>query len=184
MSSGNSLLPRGGGYKLTPEQQAIQDAAEAKNGNLAKYLMIVCGAVSAAVIVWKVCERIIRLTRHVSCLNNDKQRYFAIPSQRVASLKRNLLYAPVFSKRHNREIQLSKAINVGTLPTRFQLLFLVAYFVSNIIWCVIDIDYSADMKSACSIIRNRTGVLSTVNMVWLHSGSKKKRLRFARRSPS
>ncbi|KAF5528835.1 ferric-chelate reductase, partial [Fusarium phyllophilum] len=127
--------------------------------------MIVCGAVSAAVIVWKVCERIIRLTRHVSCLNNDKQRYFAIPNQKFAALKRHLLYAPVFSKRHNREIQLSKAINVGTLPTRFQLLFLVSYFVSNVVWCVIDIDYSADMVTACGVIRNRTGVLSTVNMV-------------------
>ncbi|KAM0303531.1 hypothetical protein HYE67_003604 [Fusarium culmorum] len=164
MSSGNSLLPRGG-YELTPEQQALKDIAETTNGNLAKYLMIVCGSVSLAVVIWKVCERIIRLTRHVSCLNNDKQRYFAIPSQRFASLKRNLLYAPVFSKRHNREIQISKAINVGTLPTRFQLLFLIAYFASNIVWCVIDIDYSADMSAACGVIRNRTGVLSTVNMV-------------------
>jgi hypothetical protein len=182
MSSGNSLLPRGG-YELTPEQQALKDIAETTNGNLAKYLMIVCGSVSVAVVIWKVCERIIRLTRHVSCLNNDKQRYFAIPSQRFASLKRNLLYAPVFSKRHNREIQLSKAINVGTLPTRFQLLFLVAYFVSNIVWCVIDIDYSADMSAACGVIRNRTGVLSTVNMVWLHPNSNtKKRLRFTRPS--
>jgi hypothetical protein len=164
MSAGNSLLPRGG-YELTPEQQLAKEIAEATNGNLSKYLMIVCGAVSAAVIVWKVCERIIRLTRHVSCLNNDKQRYFAIPNQKFAALKRHLLYAPVFSKRHNREIQLSKAINVGTLPTRFQLLFLVSYFVSNVVWCVIDIDYSADMATACGVIRNRTGVLSTVNMV-------------------
>lgn len=166
MSAGNSMLPRAA-YELTPEQQALKDAAEATNGNLAKYLMIVCGSVSVAVIIWKVCERIIRLTRHVACLNNDKQRYFAIPSQRFASLKRNLLYAPVFSKRHNREIQLSKAINVGCLPTRFQLFFLIAYFVSNVIWCVIDIDFSADMSAACGVIRNRTGVLSTVNMVWL-----------------
>ncbi|RBR03521.1 hypothetical protein FVER53590_07148 [Fusarium verticillioides] len=164
MSAGNSLLPRGG-YELTPEQQLAKEIAETTNGNLSKYLMIVCGAVSAAVIVWKVCERIIGLTRHVSCLNNDKQRYFAIPNQKFAALKRHLLYAPVFSKRHNREIQLSKAINVGTLPTRFQLLFLVSYFVSNVVWCVIDIDYSADMVTACGVIRNRTGVLSTVNMV-------------------
>lgn len=164
MSAGNSLLPRGG-YELTPEQQLAKEIAETTNGNLSKYLMIVCGAVSVAVIVWKVCERIIRLTRHVSCLNNDKQRYFAIPNQKFAALKRHLLYAPVFSKRHNREIQLSKAINVGTLPTRFQLLFLVSYFVSNVVWCVIDIDYSADMATACGVIRNRTGVLSTVNMV-------------------
>ncbi|KAF4466742.1 hypothetical protein FALBO_6383 [Fusarium albosuccineum] len=164
MSAGYSLLPRAA-YELTPEQLAAKNAAEAINADLSRYLMIVCGAVSVAVIIWKVTERIVKLTRHVSCLNNDKQRYFAIPSPNVAALKRHLLYAPVLSKRHNREIQLSRAINVGTLPTRFQLLFLVAYFASNVAWCVVDIDFSADASTAAGVIRNRTGVLSTVNMV-------------------
>lgn len=165
MSAGNSLLPRAA-YQLTPEQQAAKDAAEAVNAKLSDYLMIVCGAVSVAVIIWKVCERIIKLTRHVSCLHNDKQRYFAIPSPNVSALKRHLLYAPVVSKRHNREIQLSRAINVGTLPTRFQLLFLIAYFASNVAWCVVDIPFDGEMSAVAGVIRNRTGVLSTVNMVW------------------
>lgn len=165
MSAGNSLLPRAA-YKLTPEQQAAKDAAEAVNEKLTNYLMIVCGAVSVAVIIWKVCERIIKLTRHVSCLHNDKQRYFAIPSPNISALKRHLLYAPVFSKRHNREIQLSRAINVGTLPSRFQLLFLIAYFASNVAWCVVDIPFDGEMSAVANVVRNRTGVLSTVNMVW------------------
>merc|ERR1712000_336753 len=146
MSAGNSLLPRAA-YKLSPEEQAAKDAAELVNAKLSDYLMIVCGAVSVAVIIWKVCERVIKITRHVSCLHNDKQRYFAVPSPNVSALKRHLLYAPVVSKRHNREIQLSRAINVGTLPTRFQLLFLIAYFASNVAWCVVDIPFDGEMSA-------------------------------------
>ncbi|KAF4975120.1 hypothetical protein FZEAL_8068 [Fusarium zealandicum] len=164
MSAGNSMLPRAAA-ELTPEQMELMKETEAINVNLSKYLMIVCGAVSVAVIIWKVSERIIKLTRHVSCLNNDKQRYFALPSPKFSALKRHLLYAPVFGKRHNREIQISRAVNVGTLPSRFQLLFLVAYFASNVAWCVIDIPYAETRAIAAGIMRNRAGVLATVNMV-------------------
>ncbi|KAM5345563.1 hypothetical protein ACJ41O_011424 [Fusarium nematophilum] len=164
MSSGNSLLARAGAGSGEEKTQA-EINAPGHDEALSKYLMIICGAASVAVIIWKVSERIIKLTRHVSCLNNDRQRYFAIPSPNVAALKRHLLYAPVFSKRHNREIQLSSAINVGTLPTRFQLLFLAAYFATNVVFCVIEIPYAETREVAAGIIRNRSGILSTVNMV-------------------
>lgn len=32
--------------------------------------------------------------------------------------KKHVLYAPLNNKRHNREIQLSAALNVGTIPSR------------------------------------------------------------------
>lgn len=138
---------------------------EVENEALSNYLYVICAAVSAAVIVWKVADKAIKYSRTVACLNNDRQRYFARPSPNLALAKRHILYAPVLSKRHNREIQLSSAINVGTLPTRFQLLFLVAYFATNVAFCVVDIPFAADMESVAGELRNRTGVLATVNMV-------------------
>ncbi|KAF7561904.1 hypothetical protein G7046_g2257 [Stylonectria norvegica] len=165
MSSGNSsasAAPAGAGSHGASGEMEPADFA---NMDLSSYLYIVCGAVAVAVILWKALDKISKVIRTVACLNNDRQRYFAIPSPNLAWLKRHVLYAPVLSKRHNREIQLSSAINVGTLPTRFQLLFLFAYFATNIAFCVIEIPFAEDAKTMLGIFRNRTGVLATVNMV-------------------
>ena len=57
-------------------------------------------------------------------------------------LKKHLLYAPsCWKKRHNREMQLSKAINMGTLPSRFHTILLLSYVASNIAYTVV-LDYS------------------------------------------
>ncbi|KAF3059220.1 Ferric/cupric reductase transmembrane component 2 [Daldinia childiae] len=71
----------------------------------------------------------------------------------------------MFRKRHNREFQLSSAINVGTLPTRFQFLFLVGYFATNIAFCVIHIPFAESFADACKQLRNRSGTLAVANMI-------------------
>jgi hypothetical protein len=148
--------------------QAAQDAyvaAEDYNESLSTYLFIILGAVSVAVIAWKVTDVIVKYTRTVACLGNDRQRYFAVPSPNLSLIKRHVLYAPVLSKRHNREIQLSSAVNVGTLPTRFQLLFLTAYLATNVAFCVIAIPFAGDYTAATAALRSRSGALATANMV-------------------
>lgn len=164
MSSGNSAASGGGGSGGGSHDEG-PSPADFENEALSNYLYIICGAVAAAVILWKVLDTATKYARTVVCLNNDRQRYFAIPSPNLALIKRHILYAPVFSKRHNREIQLSSAINVGTLPTRFQLLFLTAYFATNVAFSVIDIPFAGSYEDAARILRNRTGVLAVVNMV-------------------
>lgn len=162
MSSGNSTTsaPKAGaGPPTGPTEHDYGNQA------LSNYLFIICGSIAVAVIIWKVCEKVNRVVRRVACLGHDRQRYFAIPSPNVSFLKRHVLYAPIFRKRHNREIQLSKAINVGTLPTRFQFLFLLAFFSTNIVFTVIDIPFAGSYKEAAYILRSRTGILATVNMV-------------------
>lgn len=143
------------------------EEASAENQRLSDYLYFICAVVSVLVIAWKIVDVATKWTRHIACLNNDRQLYFAIPSPNFAAIKRHVLYAPILSKRHNREIQLSTAINVGTLPTRFQLLFLTAYFATNVAFCVISIDYSGSWEDVTRALRNRTGALSVVNMVRL-----------------
>ncbi|KAL2202002.1 hypothetical protein CC79DRAFT_1280680 [Sarocladium strictum] len=140
-------------------------AAKDYNESLSTYLFIILGAVSVAVIIWKVTDVITKYTRTVACLGNDRQRYFAIPSPNLSLIKRHVLYAPVLSKRHNREIQLSSAVNVGTLPTRFQLLFLAAYLATNVAFCVIAIPFAGDYEAATTALRNRSGALATANMI-------------------
>lgn len=154
----------GGGTKSPEEQQAAINAA-LENKALANYLYYICACASAAIIIWRVWTVIVKYVRTVACLNNDNQRYFAETDSKVAWLKRNVLYAPIFSKRHNREIQMSSAINVGTLPSRLQLLFLAGYLATNIAFCVINIPFAGSFSAAAGQLRNRTGTLAVVNMV-------------------
>ncbi len=140
-------------------------SAELENDRLSKFLLIVCGTVAIAVIVWTLTNLLVRHMRRVVSLNNETQRYFAIPAKQLSFIKRNLVYAPILRRRHNREMQLSAAINMGTLPTRLQLFFLIGYFATNIAFCVMDIPFHGNFDSAASQLRNRTGVLAVVNMI-------------------
>lgn len=80
-------------------------------------------------------------------------------------LKKHLIYAPLHRKRHNREIQLSKAVNAGTLPSRLHTTLLLLYLTSNVVYCCL-LDYKNNNGAALiAEIRGRTGHLSVVNMV-------------------
>ena len=139
------------------------------NGQFSSYILIILGSLIIGFAIWRVTLESVKYVRTLACLNNDKQRYFTKPAQSWASFKKNLLYAPIWGTRHNREFKLSAAVNVGTLPTRFQLLFLTAYLGTNVAFCVISIDWSGDYVTVCRSIRNRTGILAVVNMVSANS---------------
>lgn len=160
-----SITMAGGGATKSPEEQQAAIDAALENKALSNYLFYICASVSAAVIIWRVWTVIVKYVRTVACLNNDNQRYFAQSDSKVSWMKKNVLYAPVLSKRHNREIQLSSAINVGTLPSRLQLLFLAGYLATNVAFCVINIPFAGSFAAAASQLRNRTGTLAVVNMV-------------------
>ncbi len=141
--------------------------ANVLNQDFYNYLLIICGSLVAAMIFWRASTELVKYVRHLTSLNNETQSYFVAPSERFASFKKHLLYAPVFSRRHNREFQLSSAINMGTLPTRLQGLFLIGYFGTNIAFCVVSINWDLAYADALKQLRNRTGILSVVNMVGL-----------------
>lgn len=79
--------------------------------------------------------------------------------------KKYLLYSPLFRKRHNRELQLSSAVSVGTLPSRLHSLLLFLYLTSNVVYCLL-LSYKQDNKaSLIAEVRGRTGHLAVINMV-------------------
>ena len=106
--------------------------------------------------------------RHISALDTDRQRYWQKDQTAFwPRFKRHVLYAPFGSKRHNREIRLSSALNFGTLPSRFHGVLLIGYVASNIAYCSI-LDYQNSNKNALlAEARGRSGVLATVNMLAL-----------------
>lgn len=118
------------------------------------------------------CARVAQLShayiRHIMSLaaSRRQQTYWSIEISGLwAGMKKHLLYAPLGSKRHNREIQLSSAISIGTLPSRFQGILVVLYFASQIAYCVL-LDYGANEKAALvAELRGRSGTLAVLNMV-------------------
>ncbi|KAF3933604.1 hypothetical protein ABW19_dt0207442 [Dactylella cylindrospora] len=93
------------------------------------------------------------------------QRYWSKPGHYAWKFKKYLWYAPIWKHRHNTEIQLSKAISIGTLPTRLHAFILAIYVVSNVIYCTLLLDYSKPKAELVAEFRGRTGVLAVVNMV-------------------
>ncbi len=150
---------------LPGEGQATGWTPDEENHALANYLLYIAAIGSALVIIWRLTRAITTYVRTVSSLNSDTQRFFARPSNRFSWIKKHILYAPLFRKRHNREFQLSSAINVGTLPSRFQFLFLIGYFATNVGFAVIHIPFAESASDGLKQLRNRSGTLATVNMI-------------------
>ncbi|KAF8862252.1 hypothetical protein BDZ45DRAFT_686999 [Acephala macrosclerotiorum] len=94
-----------------------------------------------------------------------QQQYYPRTGSIISWIKKNILVAPLIHKRHNKEIQLSSAINVGTIPSRLQTLFLAFYLLSNLAYCCI-LDYHAQPTAAVlAELRGRSGHLATHNML-------------------
>lgn len=80
-------------------------------------------------------------------------------------LKRHVIYSPLHKKRHNKEIMLSRAISVGTLPSRLHTAILVVYLVSNLVYCLVLSYHDKPQAAVLAELRGRTGHLAMVNMV-------------------
>ncbi|KAA8569068.1 hypothetical protein EYC84_000738 [Monilinia fructicola] len=99
--------------------------------------------------------------------NANQQRYFQLNRSSWWKVKKHLLYAPLWSKRHNREFKLSSAVNMGTLPSRWHALLLIVYLSMNVAYTLV-LDYSRENQySVVAELRGRSGVLAVCNMIAL-----------------
>lgn len=169
----SKTVPTNQGTAPTSEatQTAAQDAADlqahaaALNSDFYDYLFIVVSSLIVILAIWRLSIEAIKYVRKLICLNNERQLYFVKPSPSFASFKKHLLYAPILRKRHNREFKLSAAVNVGSLPTRLQLLFVLAYLGTNVAYCVVGIDWSQPLVTVAKELRNRSGIIAVTNLV-------------------
>ncbi len=148
-----------------PDAKDLSTDAANSNHAFYNYFFIICASLVVVMAAWRVILESVRYVRTLTCLNNPTQHYFSRPSPMFASFKQKLLYAPLFRKRHNREFQLSAAVNIGTLPTRLQLLFLVFYLGTNVAFCVVSIHWDQSLSIVLREFRNRSGILAMVNMI-------------------
>ncbi|KAF9690949.1 hypothetical protein EKO04_011242 [Ascochyta lentis] len=147
----------GGGHAEDP-------TAGLENIDVQNYLGRIWWCFVVVFALYQVILFFVRYVRTVSCLNNDTQRYFALPNRLYARFKKSCLDAPLWRTRHHREFKMSAALNVGTLPSRLQTFFLVGYFAVNIGFCVWKIDYSSFSAGASELV-SRSGVMAVINMI-------------------
>lgn len=160
-----ALAQQGGKPKQSAAEAAEEAAAEVLNYKLPRNYFLALAAFACIFIFYRLATVAIQNLRTVACLSNDTQRYFAIPSPHWGKFKSMILYAPLFRTRHNREFKLSSAVNLGTLPSRFQSMFLGAIVATNVIICVYGIHWSTPRAQALSVLRNRTGTISVANLI-------------------
>ncbi|KAL2886044.1 Ferric/cupric reductase transmembrane component 2 [Ceratocystis lukuohia] len=118
-------------------------------------------AVRISEITWMHIRQVTAMTSRP-----EQQNYWKYTQNTwLPSLKQHLLYAPLWDKRHNREFRLSKAGNMGTLPSRLHSLFLAIYILSNIAYMFV-LDWANPNEYAVHAeLRGRSGTLAMVNMV-------------------
>jgi hypothetical protein len=110
---------------MTPEQKALLYDSYYQNHRIQWYLGYVWAATVAAIFTYRSTVTALRYVRTLACLENEKQHYFVNPHAGWASLRRHIIDAPLFRRRHNREFKLSAAASMGTLPGRLQTMYLI-----------------------------------------------------------
>lgn len=105
--------------------------------------------------------------RHVSTMGTAHRQVYWRHNQTtlVPWLKKHIIYAPLWKKRHNEEIRLSSAISIGTLPSRFHMLILVVYGMSNVAYCLCLPWSRSESASVVAALRGRSGTLAALNLI-------------------
>ncbi|KAG6078466.1 hypothetical protein E4U15_004244 [Claviceps sp. LM218 group G6] len=126
------------------------------------------GAAGMLVLAIRMMEILWAQLRQVSAMSvpREKQQYWKVAQWSwMPGLKKHVIYAPLWRKRHNREFKLSSAVNVGTLPSRLHTIMIFIYVASNVAYMFV-VKWSSHNKYAlCAEIRGRSGTLALVNMV-------------------
>jgi len=138
---------------------------EAVNDDLARYTILALGCAAAAYYIWQLAFRFSRHLRRLASFSDDRQRYFVSTHNTFAWIKEHLIYAALFRTRHNQELQLSSAINMGTLPSRFHAFLITGVVAMNIALCCVTTPYGSKEDTLAGVVRNRTGTMATVNLI-------------------
>ncbi|KAK6366949.1 hypothetical protein LTS17_010500 [Exophiala oligosperma] len=129
------------------------------------YLWALLG-VAGLLFAYATFHRIDTHVRHLASMDRPGSlRYFSQSSSIFSAIKSNLIYAPPLYHRRAREVKISRHVNLGTLPTRFQALFIFLVVATNVFACVWEIPWSEPELQVLPILRNRTGCLSVVNLI-------------------
>ncbi|PYH42917.1 ferric reductase family protein [Aspergillus saccharolyticus JOP 1030-1] len=134
------------------------------NDELCYVSLWVFACLIAVIFLWQTTLQLAAHLRRLATFTDPLQHFHRVPDWRLSWVKRHLLYAPLWRNRHNREMRLSRAINMGTLPSRFHALLLAFLVTMNVVLCTVTIPFGSKESTVAELIRNRTGYMATVNL--------------------
>jgi hypothetical protein len=123
------------------------------------------GIIVVSLVLYTAFVTITRYIRTVACLNTDSQRYFATPNVLFGLFKKHFTTAPLFRKRHHRDLIVGKKINFGSVPNRAQAFFVAGYVTAMLVLTFIHIDYSKPERYWHSYLMKRSGTLAVFNLL-------------------
>ncbi|RKF73435.1 Ferric/cupric reductase transmembrane component 2 [Golovinomyces cichoracearum] len=176
LASSISTISRSAKTNETAQRSlTVADFATALNGvnghtdRLVKQLLWwSLGFIAIIILVLRIYQRWRAHLRHLIAmsLTPSQQLYFSQSQPAwVWKIKKFLIYAPLKNKRHNREIRLSSALNMGTIPSRMQTLLLILLLLSNLAY-TLAVDWKKmNHYAVAAEMRGRSGVLAIVNMI-------------------
>ncbi|KYK60920.1 ferric reductase [Drechmeria coniospora] len=153
---------------IAPFHTALNGVNQPLNMTFKDVLWWTLGIAGLLILAIRILELVWAKLRQFSAMTQprEKQTYWKTSQWSwMPALKKHVTYAPLWNKRHNREIRLSSAINIGTLPSRLQFVLLALYLCSNAAY-IFALNYGVENKFAlCAELRGRSGTLAVVNMV-------------------
>lgn len=132
------------------------------NPGLATPLYVLAGVVG----VLFLCRTGIRIRHHrrlCEVLRKDNQSKFSKTNSWRATINRHVLFAPLFSTRHNREFRLMGKFHMGTIPLRLEVCMLLGYIALNIIFFFVLIDWGSGFSEKMFQLKYAAGHLSVMN---------------------
>lgn len=135
---------------------------------LSQILWGLVGFVLVAVFLGRWTQKLYALARLVFTIDAPPGRrvYFARETSRPwAWIKKHILYAPLWGKRHNREMKFSSAVNMGTIPSRFHASLMLIYILVNTVYMLLLPFNKHDRPAMIAEIRGRSGSLAVLNMI-------------------
>ncbi|KAK3393031.1 ferric reductase like transmembrane component-domain-containing protein [Podospora didyma] len=153
---------------IAPFDHGLNGVNQANNMLFSDILWWSMGAIGLMLLVFRLLQLAWEKLRHVSTMNfsGSEQAYWKKAQWSwMPALKKHLIYAPLWKKRHTREFRLSSAVNVGTVPLRFQAIVLFSYLASNLAYMFVLNWGNLNKYELSAEIRGRSGSLALVNMV-------------------
>ncbi|KAK4697327.1 hypothetical protein P7C71_g726, partial [Lecanoromycetidae sp. Uapishka_2] len=148
-----------------PVNSPAVQAAIASNNLLFSYcILIVLGTVVVSIAIYGNIVHSVQYLRTLTCLNNDRQKYFKLPNTMYGCFKQHLLYAPLFTRRHSKQMRIGP-IEMGILPGRFQAFLLAGIFTMEAVLWAYGIEWHGPIMTLLQHLGNRAGTLAVVNMI-------------------
>ena len=132
------------------------------NPALATPLYVLAGVV-VVLFVCRISTVLQHRRRLREALQHGDQGIHVNTSSLYGNFKKHMLYAPLFSTRHNREFRLFGRVHMGTVPLRLETSILATYLAINIAFLFALIDWHSPFAEKMFQLKYSAGHLAVMN---------------------